>query len=72
MGNNEALNTRVAALESQLAALQSIVAALSSRVDHIESQDREPQTVHRDAGTGRFVSEEAAAADPDGTVRERR
>lgn len=30
----------------------------------------DPDTVNRDAGTGQFVSDEAAAADPDGTVTE--
>ena len=56
------LDTRVAALEAQVVALSAMVARL----------EREPQILHRDASTGQFVSAEDAAADPDGTVRERR
>ena len=36
------------------------------------AEEREPRTLHRDAGTGRLVSEEYAAANPGTTVKETR
>lgn len=63
------LTTRVCTLEAQA----RTVAATLTEIQQALAKLAEPTVeLHRDAGTGQFVSPEEAAADPDGTVRERR
>ena len=63
------LMEQVATLKSQVSSQCQAIIALQTQVTALQ---RPPQVVHRDAGTGQFVSAEEAAADPEGTVTERR
>lgn len=63
------LTTRVCTLEAQA----RTVAATLTEIQQALAKLAEPTVeLHRDAGTGRFVTEEHAEENPDTTVRERR